>query len=266
MKKRMVLFVIVALCVSLLSPTAMAMNEREQSVLEMLFNGLRQGEIPSREQLEGPIKQELRTLADTLHQHLLEQREEHMQLLEDLKRESINKFNEAREVFVEEFKKLSETYEELGQLREAYEAHREAVKLNLRDLSAYQRLAQLHENANQYEGIKAFVNGTHPVFDVKPVVTSGRVLVPFRAIAEALEASVEWNEVERVVYVRKDGIEVKLIIDESTAFINDVEYTLDVPAQIMSARTMIPIRFLTEAFGAQVEWDASTQSVIIIKE
>lgn len=46
-------------------------------------------------------------------------------------------------------------------------------------------------------------------------------------------------------------------------FINGNELTPDVPAQIIDGRTMVPIRFIAEALGVEVNWDASTNSVLI---
>jgi hypothetical protein len=71
---------------------------------------------------------------------------------------------------------------------------------------------------------------------------------------------------ERAVVVSKEGIEVKLIIGVTEAYVNGEKVSLDVPAEIVNARTVVPLRFISEAFGAAVEWEGETKSVVIFEE
>jgi spore germination protein YaaH len=79
--------------------------------------------------------------------------------------------------------------------------------------------------------------------------------VPFRAIAEALNVEVGWNEETSTVTAAGDNKVVKLIIGDNQAYINDRKVILDVPPQIVNDRTLIPLRFFTEAFSCVVVWD-----------
>ena len=60
-----------------------------------------------------------------------------------------------------------------------------------------------------------------------------------------------------------DDITVKLTIDTNTMFVNEDTKTLDVNAQIIGGRTMVPVRAIGEAFGALVGWDDATKTVTV---
>jgi hypothetical protein len=105
------------------------------------------------------------------------------------------------------------------------------------------------------------VDGKELTFDVPPTIENGHVLVPVRAIFEALGAQVTWGG--SLVTATKGSTSIKLEIG-GHAFINDVPVTLDVPAKIVNGRMLVPLRFVSEALGAKVDWDGSTQTVTII--
>jgi hypothetical protein len=98
--------------------------------------------------------------------------------------------------------------------------------------------------------------------DVLPVIQDGRTLIPVRFIAEALGATVGWNGDTNEVTIMLGGRNLTFAIGE----ISPELYALgmDVPAQIMDDRTMVPIRFISEFFGALVEWDEDTRGIEIV--
>lgn len=108
------------------------------------------------------------------------------------------------------------------------------------------------------------VNGQLINSDVAPVVINGRTMVPVRAIAEALGLSVSFDDATQTVTAQKEVTTVKLVID-GKANKNGQEIPLDVPAQIINGRTVAPVRFIAEAFGASVSWDEATRTVSIAK-
>lgn len=112
-------------------------------------------------------------------------------------------------------------------------------------------------------GIKTFVNGESMTFAVPPVVKSGRVLIPFRAVAEKLNAELTWIDEGQMVILTREGFEVKLVIGSSIAFVNGQEVTLDVPAEINNGNTLVSLRFLVEALGATVDYDNDTKTINI---
>ncbi|MCR4399927.1 MAG: stalk domain-containing protein [Syntrophomonadaceae bacterium] len=108
------------------------------------------------------------------------------------------------------------------------------------------------------------IEGRPMYFDGAPVIENGRVLVPMRAIFEGLGASVSWDAATRTVTAVRLATEIKLSVGQWYALKNGAVLPLDVPARIIAGRTMVPIRFVSEALGAQVSWDAATQSVSIV--
>lgn len=120
-----------------------------------------------------------------------------------------------------------------------------------RDL--YLQFAGTRREAGE-EGVTAFVNGRRPEFDVPPFIQEGRTLVPLRAIGEALGAEVEWDADTRTVTMTRAGVTISLGIDDVTAAVEGATVELDVPATITNGRTVVPLRFIGEAFGALVDY------------
>ncbi len=116
------------------------------------------------------------------------------------------------------------------------------------------------ENANK---ITIMVDGAKLKTDVEPFIENGRTLVPMRAIFEALEAEVLWDETTLTATAVKESTTVKITRDQQTAYINDAAFTLDVPASIYDGRFMVPVRFISESFGAKVEWLEARKTVVI---
>ncbi|MFK7693137.1 copper amine oxidase N-terminal domain-containing protein [Paenibacillus sp. HJGM_3] len=152
-----------------------------------------------------------------------------------------------------------------GSVTDAVYVQKEAILANVANLNAYKQLGKMYEKLGKI-GVKLYVNGEEPTFEVAPFIREGNTLVPFRAIAEALKATVSWNEDERSVSVTRDGITVKLFIDSKTATVNGNEVTLEVPATIENGSTVVPVRFVSEALKAAVKWESETQSVVIYEE
>lgn len=100
-------------------------------------------------------------------------------------------------------------------------------------------------------------------FDQPPVVVEGRTLVPFRAIFEALGADVEWDAENREVTGTRGSTVVTMTIDEPEMTVNSETVELDVPAQIINSRTMVPVRAVSDGLDETVKWDADTKTVEI---
>jgi hypothetical protein len=99
--------------------------------------------------------------------------------------------------------------------------------------------------------------------DVKPQIISGRTMVPLRAIFEALGASVEWDDATKTVKSTKGDISISLTIGANELKKNGESKALDVPAQIIDSRTMVPVRAISEAYECEVNWDDATKTVLI---
>ena len=113
------------------------------------------------------------------------------------------------------------------------------------------------------DDIAIYVNGKYLYCDVAPIIVEGRTLVPLRVIFEELGAWVDWNDDTQTVTAGKDGITLSLQIGSNNLYINGSYITLDVPAQILNDRTLVPVRAVAECFGADVSWDEDTSTVNI---
>ena len=111
--------------------------------------------------------------------------------------------------------------------------------------------------------ISVTINGEKQSYDVMPVIENGRTLVPMRGIFEALGADIKWDDATKTVTGTKDDVSVVLTIGNTDAKVNGKDVTLDVPAKIISDRTMVPVRFISESLGCTVNWDDTTKTVII---
>ncbi|MEL7564864.1 MAG: stalk domain-containing protein [Dehalobacterium sp.] len=108
------------------------------------------------------------------------------------------------------------------------------------------------------------VDGLGVYLDTPPLVENGRTLVPFRAIAEALNVSVTWDDKSRTISAMDSGVGVILQIGSNTAYINNAPIDLDASPQLIGGRTLIPLRFFSEAYHCQVVWDSAKAEVKIV--
>jgi hypothetical protein len=109
----------------------------------------------------------------------------------------------------------------------------------------------------------ASVDGVDVTLDAAPVIISGRTLVPLRAIIEGLGGTVTWFAETRSVEVLLNGRDLKLQIGNRTAIVDSAAVTMDVPAAIMNGRTVLPVRFVAENLGAQVDWEQLTRKITV---
>ncbi len=103
------------------------------------------------------------------------------------------------------------------------------------------------------------------VFDAEPVIVNNRTMVPMRTIFEELGATVKWSaEKRRVEALFLDGTHIMLHIDKDIAYKNGTAVEIDSAPYIQNDRTMVPVRFISEASGAGVGWNAETRTVTIV--
>ncbi|MHB0885514.1 MAG: stalk domain-containing protein [Bacillota bacterium] len=120
----------------------------------------------------------------------------------------------------------------------------------------------LPSSASADPAIRVFLDGSQLSFPVAPVAESGTILVPLRAIFEALGATVTFDS--GVITAAKGDKVVQLTLGSATARVGQDTRQLQVPAKAVSGSTLVPLRFVSEAFDAKVSWDQDTRSVIIL--
>lgn len=128
--------------------------------------------------------------------------------------------------------------------------------------------------AENSDNITVMLDESKIEFDVQPQMINDRTMVPLRKIFESLGALVKWDEETETVSAKKSSKTVSLTIgspemtldrgdtDENGNAVTET-VTLDAPAQMVDDRTLVPLRAVSEAFGMDVDWDGSTQTVTI---
>ena len=112
--------------------------------------------------------------------------------------------------------------------------------------------------------ISVFLNDEKLQTDVSPQITAeGRTLVPLRVIFEALGINLNWDDETKTITGTKNDIVITLQVGKNISRVNDREIIIDVLPQIVNGRTMVPVRFISESMGANVEWDEKNKAVFV---
>jgi uncharacterized Zn-binding protein involved in type VI secretion len=96
-----------------------------------------------------------------------------------------------------------------------------------------------------------------------PAIEGGRTLVPVRGVFEMLGFNVDWEAATSTAILSNDTITMRITIGNDVFTVNGTPHTLDVPAQNIGGRTMVPIRLPLESVGYNIGWDAATSTVLI---
>lgn len=100
-------------------------------------------------------------------------------------------------------------------------------------------------------------------FDEPPIIEDGSTLVPMRFLFEQIGADVEWDSKTQTATAMLDNKAVTFSIDNVNARINNKSAKMDVPARLVNGKTMVPLRFLSENMGYDVDWDADSRTAIV---
>ena len=117
-------------------------------------------------------------------------------------------------------------------------------------------------------------------FDQPPVTENDRTLVPMRFLFEQMGAAVTWDDATQtatatVPVTTEEEIQtfglaeeksVTFSVDNTTATVNGSAATMDVPARLINDKTMVPLRFLSENLGFNVQWDEAARTAIVTTE
>lgn len=115
--------------------------------------------------------------------------------------------------------------------------------------------------------VGVYLDGTAVDFpDVKPYILNDRTFVPIRFISEQLGATVKWNSDTSEIIIDRGNDSIKLVIGSTEVIKNGALSLMDAVPMITDDRTMVPLRFISEQFGAAVDWDVINNSVLITTE
>ncbi|MBP1930127.1 copper amine oxidase N-terminal domain-containing protein [Ammoniphilus resinae] len=114
-------------------------------------------------------------------------------------------------------------------------------------------------------GSKSYtVNGQEKTSDAAPFIDqNGRTQLPVRAAAEAFGAIVGWDPEDQIVSILKDGKAISVPVGGWVMNVGGVFLQMDSPAVMKDGRVYLPLRVLSEALGATVNWDAENQTVYL---
>ena len=213
--------------------------EQEKDQLEVLKDSLEDQLDALEEQLEAAEEAGDTTLIETLRAELEALKVEK----NTYKMEMKNKLT-----LIKQIARSKYTEEELSQLQEVYKSFNNLK--NMRTIPV--------ENV--------FFKNREVKFDTPPVIKEGRTLIPVRAITEAMGATVTWNSEDKLVTIVKDGKTIVFDLLNNITYVNDVEATIDVPADVMNNRTMVPLRFIAENLSLEVVWDEDAQTIEVGEE
>ena len=119
--------------------------------------------------------------------------------------------------------------------------------------------------ADDYTQVNLLVEGQAVETDQPAVIVDSRTMVPVRVIAETLGCEVDWDVETKTVTFTQGSIVATMVVGEKALNVTNNGVTtameIDTPAVIINSRTMVPVRFLTELFGFNVDWDAVTKTV-----
>ena len=103
---------------------------------------------------------------------------------------------------------------------------------------------------------------------VRPENQNGRVMIPMRAICEALGAEVAYDQATRTATITTDGKTITHVIgtDQMTVQMEEESETvqMDCASYLKSSTTMVPVRFVAEALDCSVSWDGTYKTVVIL--
>lgn len=108
-------------------------------------------------------------------------------------------------------------------------------------------------------------NNTLINLTINPITIEGRVMVPLRDIFETFNAKVDWDSNENSITASKDNNIIKLFVNKKEALVNGNSINLDVKPVIVRGKVMVPLRFVSESLGVNVDWNDQTNTISLTK-
>jgi hypothetical protein len=109
-----------------------------------------------------------------------------------------------------------------------------------------------------------------PPLEAPPMIVQGRTLIPLRVLAETMGMEVSWVSAGQYIWLDRDGVRLELQIGRNFAWKYALDapekrekLEMDVPPMIVNNRTLLPLRFVTENFGALVDWNGFEQRILV---
>lgn len=135
----------------------------------------------------------------------------------------------------------------------------------IRELAFY----ELPSNLPQNDQVKVVFEDQIISFDAQPETVKGRTMIPVRALSESMGYKVEFDDNNRTIELSKGDVKIRMqvgsrmISNENAAGDAQEQQEMEIAPYIKDGRYYVPVRFFSETFGADVEWEQNTRTVIL---
>ena len=122
-----------------------------------------------------------------------------------------------------------------------------------------------HHGADASSDVRYYYNQERfPEIEQMIYSTNGRTMVPFRPVFELLDANVTYDAPNRRIHADSPAAQITMTIGDAKAVVNDERVILDSKPVVRNGRTFVPLRFVSEAMGAEVKWDGSERAIHVL--
>nr|WP_238162541.1 family 10 glycosylhydrolase [Cohnella sp. AR92] len=114
-------------------------------------------------------------------------------------------------------------------------------------------------------GIQILLDGAPVITDTEPYVLPkvNLTMVPIRVVSESLKAVVDWKQSAKTVSIAQSGKVITMVSGQKFAYVNGSKVPLDAPTEVKNGRVMVPLRFVSENLGVQVDWNSKTRIIAL---
>lgn len=108
---------------------------------------------------------------------------------------------------------------------------------------------------------KLYLNGLLLKSEVAPQIVNNSTIVPMRTISDGLGYQISWDNTAKTATVINGKDVIKLKLNDNKALVNDQSVLMDTPIMVVKGKTLVPLRFVGEQFGLNVEWKNTEKEV-----
>ncbi|CAM4309813.1 family 10 glycosylhydrolase [Saccharibacillus endophyticus] len=111
--------------------------------------------------------------------------------------------------------------------------------------------------------IQIILDGQRIQGDADPYIVSNTTLVPMRLVSTSLGAQIEWSQSDKVVKINQGGTLLSIPLGSKTAYVNGNAVELEASVTSLNGRIMVPLRFVGQGLGLNVNWSQATQTITL---
>lgn len=113
------------------------------------------------------------------------------------------------------------------------------------------------------KNINIYVNEAKLECSASPYIENGYTMVPMRAIFQAFDAKISWDNKTKIISVNKDSDTILLKIDSKNMYVNNTKHTLETAPSVVNGTTYVPVRAVSKGLNADIKWSSYRQTVYI---